>query len=209
MVALTVCGTAIGFLPKNMAIVIHHIFHNSLQKRHPPPPNRGTWCFSSHMLYYQVLFLIRELSCWWRTDRRGINPLLKNLHPLMRGRIFHILISGSVHFKPVFFSPLPVHHGCQVLQDIFVHNRPQLGLRVTLQRELTQQEAIPTPEWPAILWLYVVMAARLQPHQNTSLTPEKLCSHPNAPFANAKDSQGPSRLTTTQHEEIAFLTDCG
>ena len=105
------------------------------------------------------LFLTRGLSCWQGINRKGVNPSLKNLHPLMRGRIFHILIADFIHFKPVFCFHHPCISRIQCCRTLSFTICPSPGLPVTLQSELTQDEAIPRPEGPAGLWLYAVTAA--------------------------------------------------
>lgn len=157
-----VCGAAIRVLPKNVRIMINPIFRNSLQKRYATFKKPAVFIIAHAAL--SCIFLTRELSCWEGIDGMWINPSLTNLHPLMRRRASHILISGFGRFTPCFLlRPILLQH--QVLENILIPQRtPQLCFLVTLQSVDTAGSHFYTriTSWlytDATPWLYIEMAA--------------------------------------------------
>lgn len=93
-------------------------------------------------------FLTRELSCQRGINGTWVSSSLTNSHPLTR-RTFHILIAGSGAETSLSAAPhAPLAPGA--IEHPYTAVSPQPCIRVTLQGESTQQEASPTPGWPAV-----------------------------------------------------------
>lgn len=138
-------ATAVNSFPENMGITINPIFHISFKNRYSPPQKKYGLLI---MLHYQVYF-------WQGTFH--VDKASMGDESILHLQIY-ILWWGE-ECSTYYFLVLDIsnlvssHYPCissSTIGHIYIPIGPRHCLQITLQSELTQQKAIPTPAWPAI-----------------------------------------------------------